>query len=85
MWEGGLSCCKPPRAGCQTKNCQTHTPKKCYRGVPQCRKALQPYILVRVEVGVFLREVLVLQPYNTNLPKCRKKLPVAMAKEALQP
>ena len=50
----------------------------------QYRSTLQPYILVTVGVVVFLRGLLVLQPYNTNLPIQGKKLPGAMAKHALQ-
>ena len=49
---GGLSCCRQPRAGCQTKKVK-HTPQtKIYCGVLQCKSALQPYMLVRVGVGV---------------------------------
>ena len=46
-----MSCCRQPRAGCQTKNCQTHTPK-IYRGVLQYKSTLQPYILIRVDTVV---------------------------------
>ena len=68
-----MSSCTPPRAGCQTKS-QTHAKKIIYCGVPQCRNALQPCILVRVGVGVKLWAWTTLQPYKTNLPTKRNCL-----------
>ena len=54
--EGGrrLSGCTQPSTRCQTENIK-HKPKpNVYCGVLQCRKALQPCMLVRVGVGIVL-------------------------------
>ena len=51
----------------------------------QYKSTLQPYIVVRVDAGVELWAWTTVQPYNTNLPTNRKKkLPAAMAKQAVQ-
>ena len=52
-----------------------HTPKEnIYCGVLQYRSTLQPYILLRVGLGVELWAWTTLQPYNTNLPTNRNCL-----------